>query len=100
MFSHHYDSMNYEDFIPCPEYPYKLPNCVCEDTATPVFVLTFIPNGAVEFLSTRGVGITFERRVAPRFTAAQLAVIAGIAPDATCIGVHEKDGALVIEVDA
>ena len=59
MFSHHYDSMNYERFNPCPEYPYYLPNCVREDTATAVCVLTFIPNGAVEFLSTRGVGITF-----------------------------------------
>ena len=100
MFSHHYDSMNYERFNPCPEYPYYLPNCVRQDTATAVCVLTFIPNGAVEFLSTRGVGITFEGSFATRFTVAQLAVIAGIAPDATCIGVHEKDGALVIEVDA
>lgn len=100
MFSHHYDSMNYERFNPCPEYPYDVPSCVCEDTATPVFVFTFVPNSAVEFLSTRGVGITFERRFATRFTVAQLAVIAGIAPDASCIGVHEKDGTLVIEVDA
>lgn len=100
MFSHRYDSMNYERFSPCPEYPYDVPEDVCESTATPVCVLTFVPNGAVEFLSTRGVGITFERRVATRFTVAQLAVVAGIAPDAPCIGVHGKDGALVIEVDA
>ena len=100
MFSHHYDSMNYERFNPCPEYPYYLPNCVREDTATAVCVLTFIPNGAVEFLSTRGVGITFEGSFATRFTVAQLAVIAGIAPAATCIGVHEKDGAHGSEVAA